>query len=434
MKKQRFLSALGRFFKDLVTKNVTMKILALVFAILLWGYVLTVENPEYEKTVQDVDISILGADSLNSKGLMLLTRELGTTDVSVLLEVSKHSELDASRINCSVNLQNKNFVLAENEDSKVFTVDVSTTIASGYGTITNVSRNSVEIEVARISSRTRIPVTVNVVGDLPQGFVWDVADSLNVSLEGRKSLLDKIARASITIDFDQFQTNDPYTLADTFTSVYEVEFFDAGNVRLEGITSSSGEPITMEVSMTIYYTKEVPIVPQFVLSDEEAFTLEYLMTKDSVVLYGDFRTLEQTEAIYPTEQIPISSVDDSNNYPLSLQLPDGTKWENGFSGRITLSLTVREKELTEEVVVPLLVDSLGANVQRGEPFPTEVTLILTGTRAELDAFRLTDVTAYVDLSGYGAGTHTVPLLLTVKNGVSLTVTAKEPNVTLTLIA
>ena len=186
--------------------------------------------------------------------------------------------------------------------------------------------------------------------------------------------------------------------------------------------------------MTIYYTKEVPIVPQFVLSDEEAFTLEYLMTKDSVVLYGDFRTLEQTEAIYPTEQIPISSVDDSNNYPLSLQLPDGTKWENGFSGRITLSLTVREKELTEEVVVPLLVDSLGANVQRGEPFPTEVTLILTGTRAELDAFRLTDVTAYVDLSGYGAGTHTVPLLLTVKNGVSLTVTAKEPNVTITLIA
>lgn len=434
MKKQRILSAIGTFLKDLVTKNVVMKVLAFVFSVLLWGYVLTIENPEYEKTVQNVDISIVGADTLNSKGLMLLTRELGTTDVDVLLEVSKHSELDASRISCTVNLQNKNFTLAEHEDSKVFTVDVTSTIASGYGTITNVSKSSVEIEVARISSRSRIPVTANVIGSLPEGFVWEVPDTMFVSLEGRKSLLDEIARASVTIDLDQFPTGDPYTLADTFLNVYEVEFFDAGNVRLEGITSTTGEPITLEVSTTIYATKEVPILPLYTLSDPETYEVEYLLTKDSVLLYGDLRTLEQTEAVYPTENILLQSVLDSNTYSLNLQLPEDTKWEDGFSGRVTASFTVREKLLTEEISVPLQIRSLPNGLKRGDDFPMDVVLILNGTRSELDAFRLSDVEAFVDLSGYEAGTHTVPLLLEIKDGVTLSVTAEQPYVTLTLTA
>lgn len=119
---------------------------------------------------------------------------------------------------------------------------------------------------------------------------------------------------------------------------------------------------------------------------------------------------------------------------MNLQLPEDTKWEDGFSGRVTASFTVREKLLTEEISVPLQIRSLPNGLKRGEDFPMDVVLILNGTRSELDAFRLSDVEAFVDLSGYEAGTHTVPLLLEIKDGVTLSVTAEQPYVTLTLTA
>ena len=53
----RLLSAVGKFFKELFTQNIPIKIIALLFAVLLWGYVLTIENPEYIKVVRAVEIT-----------------------------------------------------------------------------------------------------------------------------------------------------------------------------------------------------------------------------------------------------------------------------------------------------------------------------------------------------------------------------------------
>ena len=65
--KKRLLSVIGTFFKELFTKNILLKVIALLFAFLLWGYVLTIENPEYVKVVRDVEISMIGEESLTER-------------------------------------------------------------------------------------------------------------------------------------------------------------------------------------------------------------------------------------------------------------------------------------------------------------------------------------------------------------------------------
>ena len=120
-KRQKFFSAVGRFLKNVFTKNILLKVIALLFAVMLWGYVLSVENPEYTKRVRDVEISIVGEDSLNARGLMLLTRDTGTTDVDILCHINKHSELDASRVTCTVDLSNRAISLDPDENSKIIT-------------------------------------------------------------------------------------------------------------------------------------------------------------------------------------------------------------------------------------------------------------------------------------------------------------------------
>ena len=57
-------------FKD---NNMIAKILSLVIAILLWSYVMGVENPNESITIRNVRVNFQNMDSLEQKGLILLS-------------------------------------------------------------------------------------------------------------------------------------------------------------------------------------------------------------------------------------------------------------------------------------------------------------------------------------------------------------------------
>lgn len=434
MTNQRILSSIGKFLKDMVTKNIAMKLIAFLFAVLLWGYVLTVENPEYEKTIQDVNITVLGADSLNAKDLMLVTRELGTTDVSVLCEVSKHSELNASKVTCAVNLTNKNFTLAEDEDSKVFTVDVTTSLASGYGTITSVERSSVDIEIARLSTRARIPVSVEFVGELPEGFFATAQEMLWISVSGMKSQVDEIAKASVTIDLESFPGLDPYTLTGEYDQVCDVEFYNSGNVRLEDITTADGKAITLDVPVSIRCSKTVPIRPSIEMLNGSGFSYSYVLSRETVVLYGDPALLETIDHIL-TETITVEPAVANTLTTATLLIPEGISLDPGTTSKITVTVSVTEDVETREFTVPLTVQNLERNLKLGEDMPLEVTLIVRGTKSQLDHFMASDVTVYLDMTGLGIGTYSVPVRVEwTDHFEGMTAVCKETTVSVILLA
>ena len=259
-RRQKIFSALGRFFKNLFTKNITLKVTALLFALLLWGYVLAMENPEYVKRVRDVDIAILGEDSLNNRGLMLVTRDIGTTDVDIRCKISKHSELDASRVTCSVDLSTIANQFAADEDTKTVSVEVTATLRDAdYGTIEGLSTSSVYLTI----------VSVKTEGALPDLFTYSLEQSQNltVSFRGKKSDVDKIARGEVTVDLASFAINDPSTLAGIYDLNLPVRFYDSANVLLDDIVTSNGESVTTNVRVIIRSYKDVPIVPDVSPSD-----------------------------------------------------------------------------------------------------------------------------------------------------------------------
>ena len=270
-KRQKFFSALGRFLKNIFTKNILLKIVALLFAVMLWGYVLSIENPEYTKRVRDIEISITGEDLLNARGYMLVTRDVGTTDVDVLCRINKHSELDASRISCTVDLSSRAITMDPEENSKIVKFNVQTTVASEYGTLQSIEVPSVDLEIARLSSRNNVQVSVKYTGGLPEGFTVEVPSSLSISLRGQKSMLDQIVRGEATVDLTSFPTADRETLANTYDCVLPVQFYDGSNQRLENITASNGEAFTISVRVMIRAYKEVEIVPS-IKSLEEGYT------------------------------------------------------------------------------------------------------------------------------------------------------------------
>ena len=406
--KKKVLSLVGNFFKDLFTKNLPLKGIALLFAFLLWGYVLTIENPEYTKTVRDVEIVSYGEESLTEKGLMLVSRELGTTDVDVLCKISKHSELDASRISCSVDLSSRAISLADEEDSKVIPLTVQTTLQSGYGTITAVEVSTVNVEVARISTRTNLPVSIEYTGSLPMGFQVKAPDRLSITVKGTKSLVDAISHGVITVDLDAFPVNDPETLAGEYSGVYQVRFYNSSNVALENILADNGESYTIEVPLTIRAYRELPILPNIQIDDGYDYT--FTLSRDTVTLYGDRAVLQSLDSVSTQ---PITALPNMNSeaIEIDLVLPDGVSMLSSDTGKVTVLLTVTEQTDTREFTVPLAVTGLSDKLIRGERFPTEVTIRVTGTLRELDALSLNYIKASINLTGCGLGSHTVPVLI-----------------------
>ena len=383
-----------------------LKVVALLFAVLLWGYVLAVENPEYTKRVRDVEISVTGEDTLNARGLMLVTREIATTDVDVLCRISKHSELDASRISCVVDLGSRAISLDENENSKTISLDVQADVASDYGKVQALSVSSVDLTVARLSTRGNIQVGVRYTGSLPEGYIVDVPNTLSISLTGQKSELDQIARGEVVVDLNTFPVNDPETLANTYDRVLPVQFYNSANVRLDGITESNGEAVTANVRVVIRAYKEVKIVPTVQML-EEGYEWNCVLSRESVTLYGDRATLDAIDAIHTETITAVPSMKESKTL-VDLILPDGVEVSEDFNTTISVTITVSEKTSEREIEIQITYQG-AEGVTRKEGSTETVRVRITGTIVSLQSFKPEWISATVDLAGLGAGTHELPI-------------------------
>ncbi len=413
-KRQKAFSALGRFIKNIFTKNIPLKITALVFAILLWGYVLSIENPEYVKRIREVDIAIVGEDTLNNRGLMLMTRDTGTTDVDVLCKISKHSELDASRVTCYIDLSTITNTFDSEEDSKEVSVEVQTSVASEYGTVQGQSVGSVNVTVARLSSRSNIQVTVKTDGALADGFEYQLPSDLTVSLRGQKSEVDRISYAEATVDLSSFAVNDPATLAGTYDLVLPVQFYDSANVRLDDIVSSSGETVTTNVRVVIRAYKDVPIEPSIVADD--TFYADYGVSctsaQSTIRLYGDIATLSAIDSV-KTEQILPGSEPGEERMLVNLVIPSGVTLDKSQTRVVTVFLRVWELMAEDvEYEVPITYSESKRTVALNGNEPKTVTVRVTGSVIAMKSFDPSLLTASVDLGNYFEGTFELPVRLT----------------------
>ena len=214
-KRQKFFSALGTFFKNVFTKNIPLKIIALVFALLLWGYVLSEEKPKYVKRVYDVNIEYLNENRLKEWEVVKI--EPSAVDVSIEAGIDMHSMLDKQRVKCYVDLGSVSLT-DQDPDRKTVEISVITNIPD-YGVLKDVSSGSAVLTFERVKSSDKLTATVRTEGKLPE--IVKTNDTLPEyfecvppkkvtvpSVTGLKSDIDLISGAEVTIDLSSFDNDD----------------------------------------------------------------------------------------------------------------------------------------------------------------------------------------------------------------------------------
>lgn len=419
MQAKRFFASLWEKLKKALTRNVGLKVISLVFAVLLWAYVLVVLNPVRTKNISDVTISLEGYNDLLSRNLIVVDQDLGMADVSVNAEITNHASLDASRITCRASLSTIT-------GAGTFRLPVSATVQGNLGSVSEVYPSTVTVEVDKLVKKT-VPVRVVYSGFLPDGYeVLSESYSNTISVEGAARFVENAVRAVATIDLTD-RTAD-------ISETVKVVFYNADGEEIDVVTRTGDAPSVL-VYVSISAVKKVPVVPQLNLLDEDYYDVSTQSKPDYVYIYGDVEVLNTvdevlTENVVLTEEAGIQSLD------TTIILPEGTSLKSGQTSKVKLTVTVAEKEGEKEIQVPLKIKGLSDGFHLGENIPATVTVIARGKMKELSKLGAENITATADLTGRIVGVHEVtPVLelVTMTGYESIALELKEPTVKMEII-
>jgi len=410
--------------KGFFVKNAAIKIVSLLFAMLLWGYVMMETNPSRTKTVYDVPVSFTGESYLLEQGLAVRGDQseiLKGITVRVSTKLTNYTALDASDISASVSLRSIN---------KADSYRLKINVAADDGTVLSYSPGELDIEVDRLATRV-VPIEVEYSGELT-GNYWKGEPSLGsqtVSVSGAAEDVSTVAKAICTIDLTDRTTPYNESMLLRYVDSYGAEINRA--LFLDQLPS-------VVVRMDILRMVTLPVNIKAAVLGGDALPANYeiydvVATPPTMRLVGTEEALSQLASTIGVEQIDVSGATSAVQAEVEAIVPEGVTLLDDST--VTLYVDIREKQQSAsfqdvEVEQRGLAKGLTATLSDGAP---DVTV--TGRISLIRLLEREDIRLYVDLTGLSEGTHKVPIAAAFKNAdmqTELEWTAEPTEVTVTI--
>lgn len=429
------LAGLPQRFLRMVSHNFLWKLLALVLAISLWAGLIT-QDPTLtrERVFTDVPVSVTGADTLRRNG-MIVVSDTGAAIGSVLLRVEvpqrEYTSVTTGNYNPRVDL-------SKITDTGEQSLKISTTSTTTFGTVTEVTPDSVNVTVDKYVTSYRLPVTVRQVGEYPAGFYGasPTLDPSIVSVSGPESVVSQIAR--VVVDFDTSRLPAQAGLVRTaLAPTYE----DADGNPLDGTlveASSAGVLLrSIVVEQQLYPTKTLALNALALTTGTPAagYEVKSVTTTPSVLIAaGDETSLSALDTLFLEHAADVSGRDSSFFAEVKIRKPSELVYLSTDSVMLMVeigpSLTVKSFEN-----IPLTVS--GADTGMNATSETKaVSANVTGAKLKFDTLKASALKAYVSAAGLAPGTYALPVLLTIKDmeDQSFTYAITPQNISVTVVA
>lgn len=227
-------------------------------------------------------------------------------------------------------------------------------------------------------------------------------ESDKVVIKGAEHQLNEVATVKALLDIDSLteQKNGNVTVKDVPLKAYN----KAGDVVDVEIVPSKID-IDLKISSP---SKEVPIkvVPEGEVSFGKAIS-SISQSETKVTVYGDNDKLEDISFI--PVSVNVSDLKENKEYKLELKKPVGVRSlsVNNITVRITLD-SVSNRDISDiDIESRNLAD--GYSVQGVDEKSTKVSVTVKGVDSVIKNITPSDISAYIDLSGYTEGEYEVPV-------------------------
>lgn len=392
-----------KFLKNLFTKNILIKFLSLLFAMLVWGYVMMDQNPMRIKTVENVAVNFDAEGDLIARKLVVRSdrnQALKSITVKVNTELTKYADLDASDITASISLRGVS-------GPGIYTILIDATTPDG--TVVSVSPSQVTIEIDNLFTK-RIPVEVSLNGELPDGYWNGEPETTNsyVDIEGALKDISSIVKAVCPIDLTG--------RTESYNESTSVELQNAAGEAVN--VTLLGEVPAIPIKLSILRMAQLPVNVDAAITGKENLPVNYeivgysVSPSSNITVIGEKETIEALTGV-DIEPIDVSNEKESVEQEVQLLLPEGVTSLNGNT--IQVRVNIRQKMQTLSFsAVPVEVQGLGKKLAATLNL-SSTNVTITGQVSLMSALSRDDVVVYADVTGLSAGTYQVELRLGLPN-------------------
>lgn len=371
-------------------------LLATVVAFGLWLYVITVVNPESEKTYYEIPVVLQNKEILAERGLMIVSE---SPKVTLALKGKRTilNILNEANINVIINVAN-----IEKPGTHHLTYDIA------YPG--NVSKNEISVlssstDLITLKVEKKIKKTIPVVVDdgktsVPEGFIADLKniylDRPTIEAYGPESVMQHIHQAVIKVDLTgQTKTlikEDQYTLCNE----------EGIPVDASGVTTNA-EEVTLRIK--IHRMKEIPLVVEIIDgggATQQTSTIK--IDPQTIWVSGEDQLLESlSELVIGT--VNLAEILEDTTFVRDIVMPEGVDNQTGVT-QVTVSVDV--PELTTKTFNVTTITAI--NVPEGmeaDIITQAQSVTVRGPADVVDTMEDTDISLVVDFSEVQPGMHTL---------------------------
>ena len=382
--KQKIIAAL--------TKDVGLKILAFIFAFLLWLVVVNIDDPTQTRTFTSV-VTVTNGDVLKSSGKLYEIKDgINTVSFRVTAKRSIIEKLSPSDFSAIADMNN-----LENEERIPVTI-----AAKSYANYITISSKQNYLYVVLEDEKTqRFVISAQTTGNIEPGLAVDTVtcSPTVLTVTGPEEVVSTINSVVATANITGVTSN--------FTESVIPKFYTerGDEVDAKELTLSVS---TVSVSVAFSNTKAVDVVVKTSGTLSSDLTLESIKTDpSSVMIIGEASALNDVTSItIPESVINLSDLTGSfsTTVDISSYLPAGVSLADTSSAKVTITVLMAGETSS---TVDVAADNIEfKNVPEGMKVTlnsSDIKVNVFGTEKALSEISAKNLKGYVDCSGLAAG-------------------------------
>ena len=410
-----------------LTNNWGLKLIAILFALILWFAVINIDDPVVSETFKNVPVQLVNTEVLTEAGKTYEVLE--NTDIvesitiygpRTLVEALKEKDIVAKADISDITVAN--------------TVAVNVTVdVRNSSKITNI-RSSLECVKLNVeNSKTKqLVINATTTGKLASGCIVGgiEMDQNRVRVSGPASIISQIATAKVNVDITESSSD-----VATYSAV---RLYDQdGNEIVSDLVTKSAEKV--HINVDVLPTKYVPIKYQLVGTVADGYgVVEDAVSCDimTVLIAGETEVLRNVKEItIASDELDITGIAEEKEFTVMLKnyLPSGIiLGDKEYDGKVNVKVPV--EEIVTEVIEILKEDLIIKNIPEGMnvtmiDVPEYTEFEVTGTVSKVRQAMTDKTTGVIDmeealtstgLSAWLEGIYSVEAALNLPEGVENT--------------
>ncbi|HHY64492.1 MAG TPA: hypothetical protein GX501_05545 [Clostridiaceae bacterium] len=394
---------MNKLINDLFEKDVVIKIVSVLTAILIWFVVLDSTNPFEERTITVPLTSNI--DILQSKSLQIVGTQLPTSvEVKIKGRRSKISSVTANDFKASIDLSG-----VKEPGYKKISIDEPEYTGAQDIIIMGISPETVSLNFEKVIDR-QYPVNVEFTGSLPAGYeILNLkVDPSNVILEEKESSISRVSKVVAFVNLDEADDNKEMIIRGSV--------LDSDGQLLKQFEGK------VPVIVSFNLAKKVPVTVAATGKPANDYYLKDIRYSLSEVrIIGARNLLEGIKAV-SAEAIDITDRSESFYVPLQIKTPKGVSVHQEDSERLFAEVII-EKYITRVFSISSGSVSIYGADQSGTMeyriMDAAIPITLKGKAEDLENIKISDIKLSIRVSGLEPGRHEVPVSVQVHSAVSL---------------